>query len=399
MLENFQQELDELESHGLLRRCRRVVPLENGKIRVDGKTLLHLASNSYLGLHQHPRVIGRAVEATRRYGTGAGSARLIGGTLELHEELEEAIAAFKQAESALLFSTGYMANLGVVTALAGSGDLVIGDRLNHASLVDACRLSGATFRVYPHKDVERLQTILRQRRKNYNRVFIVTEGLFSMDGDVAPLLELAELADRYDVFLIVDDAHGTGVLGPHGRGSLEQCGVSPAHHRGRIIQVGTFSKALGSLGGFAAGPKVVIEFLRNKARSFIYTTALPAACAAASLEALRIVEEEETVRAQLWNNVRLWISGLERIGVKLISKESPIVSLAIGQTRQTMACAENLFENGFYAPGIRPPTVPQGQARIRTSITAVHAPADLDRALLAFEKIFAPETSQGVPCR
>ncbi len=380
LFDPLQQELSELRVQGLERSWQQVEAVQGGRIRVKGRWLIHLASNNYLGLSTHPRVIAAAQEATARYGTGAGSARLIGGTFAPHEQLEEALASFKQAEAALLFPTGYMANVGIITSLVGPGDLVIGDHLNHASLVDACRLSRAAFRVYPHRDVNRLREALERRRGRYRRVLIVTEGLFSMDGDLAPLPEIAALARRTGAWFLVDDAHGTGVLGDHGRGSLEHLGVSPEG----ILQMGTLSKALGSVGGFLAGPRVVVDYLKNKARSFIYTTALPPACAAAAFEGLRVIQEEPVWRRQLEENVRQWTDGLKKAGWQLVSEESQIVPIRIGEVEETMRLAQALFEAGVYAPGIRPPTVPAGSARIRTSLTAVHTPADLKEALFAF---------------
>ena len=364
------------------RCCRRVEAVEGGRIRMDGRWLIHLASNGYLGLALHPAVIAAAQEATGRYGAGAASARLIGGNLPPHEELERELARFKQTEDCLLFSTGYMANLGIITALAGPEDLVVGDRLNHASLIDACRLSGAAFRVYPHGDAARLEEVLRERRGRYRRALVATEGVFSMDGDIAPLPQIAGIARRHDAWLLVDDAHATGVLGAEGRGSLEHFGM-PAEG---ILQMGTLSKALGSLGGYLAGPLVVVDLLRNRARSFLYTTAPAPACAAAALEGLRVIRREPELRQRLWENVRRWTSGLEQMGWDLISKVSPIVPVRVGSNRETMALAQSLMEAGVYAPGIRPPTVPEGSARIRTSVTALHSTRELEEALGAFRK-------------
>ena len=384
LLDDLQQELDQLEMEGLTRTCRSVEPLPGGRIRVDGTEKIHLASNSYLGLHQHPRVIAAAEEALRHYGTGSGSARLIGGTFPLHEALEEKLAELKQTEAALLFPTGYMANSGIITALVGPGDLVIGDHFNHASLVDGCRLSRAAFRVYPHKNMERLDTALKLRRKKYRRALIVTEGLFSMDGDIAPLPEIVGIAQAHEADLLIDDAHATGVLGPNGRGTLDHFGIPPQG----ILQMGTLSKALGSLGGFFAGPKTAVAYLRNKARSFIYTTASPAAVAAAGLEAIHVMRQEPIWRTTLKENIGLWIHGLRASGYSLISAESPIVPLLIGESRPTMELANSLFEQGVYAPGIRPPTVPEGMARIRTSLTSLHSKIDLERALRIFHHLF-----------
>jgi len=379
----IREELEEIVAQGLWRSLREVEAVEGAKIRVDGKWLVTLASNSYLGLHLDSRVIAAAQEAAFTFGTGAGSSRLVGGTFSLHAQLEQELARFKQAEAAIVFPTGYMANLGIVTTLVGPGDLVLGDHLNHASLVDACRLSKATFRVYPHKEVDRLKEALRLRRRRYRRVLIVTEGLFSMEGDIAPLPDLVEVAREYDAFLLVDDAHATGVLGKTGRGTLEYFGISPEG----ILQMGTFSKALGSLGGFLAGPQEMVHLIQNRARSFIYTTALPPSCAAASLTALRILQQEPDLRVCLWENIQQWISGLKGLGWDLIAQESPIVSIRVGLNDEAMALSKALFELGVYAPGIRPPTVAAGTARIRTSITSFHTKEDLEQALRAFSEV------------
>ena len=385
MFDELQEELNQLEREGLLRSCRRVEAVEGGRILVEGRWRIHLASNNYLGLATHPRVVEAAREALERFGAGAGSARLIGGTFPPHEALEEELARFKQAEAAILFPAGYMANLGIVAALMGPEDLILGDRLNHASLIDAARLSGAAFRIYPHKEVERLEEVLRLRRNRYRHVLVVTEGLFSMDGDIPPLREIAEVARRYEAWLLVDDAHATGVLGPTGRGSLEQFGL-PA---GDILQMGTLSKALGSAGGFLAGPRVVIETLLNRARPFLYTTALPPSCAAAAHAALRVLQEEPVWRRRLWENSRRWIAGLKEAEVELLSEESPIVPVRAGSNHDAMNGARALFEAGLFAPAIRPPTVPEGTARIRTSVTALHTPEDLETALEVFADVFA----------
>ena len=395
LFETIQQELQEIQAQGLYRSWRRVEAVEGSRIRVDGRWLLHLASNNYLGLSQHPRVVAAAKEAIDRYGAGAGSARLIGGTFALHEELEEQLARFKQTEQALVFPTGYMANLGILSSLAGPEDLILGDRLNHASLIDACRLSKATFRVYPHGDPERLEAALKHRTGRYRRTLIATETVFSMDGTLAPLPEIVEVARRHGAWLLIDDAHATGVFGARGRGTLEHFGISPDD----ILQMGTLSKALGSLGGYLAGPRPVIEMLKNRARSFLYTTALPPASCAAALEALRVIEEEPLWRKRLWENVESWVSHLSELGCDLLSRSSPIVPVRIGSNEKTMALAQALFEEGIYAPGIRPPTVPAGSARIRTSITALHAEPDLKRAIISFRNALENEKISRFPLK
>ncbi len=375
---DLEGELAELREAGLYRELRRVEGAIGPHLTIDGRDYLNLASNNYLSLTTHPRVVAAAQEALARYGTGAGASRLVTGHLAIHEELERALAEFKQTEAALVFPTGYMANLGAITALLGPGDLMIADRLAHASLVDACRLSRATFWVYPHRDLERLRALLA-RRKNIRRTLVVTESVFSMDGDLAPLPALWALCQSSEAWLLVDDAHGTGVLGVTGRGALEHFQMRPADG---LIQMGTLSKALGSLGGFVAGSHTLIEYLRNKARSFIYTTALPPSVAAAALMAIRVVQEEPQWRQQLWASVTLWTEGLRGLGLPLTDSATPIVPILLGDTARTMAVAQALRAAGIIAPGIRPPTVPKGEARVRTTVMATHAPRELREALV-----------------
>ncbi|MBI4227446.1 MAG: 8-amino-7-oxononanoate synthase [Candidatus Omnitrophica bacterium] len=370
--------LDERRAAGLYRSVRRVEGASSPHLAIDGRDYLNLASNNYLGLTTHPRVVGAAADALRQYGTGAGASRLIAGHLAIHEQLETALAAFKQTEAALVFPTGYMANLGAITALVGPGDLVIADRLAHASLIDACRLSRATFRVYPHGDVERLRALLA-RRRGARRTLVVTDSVFSMDGDLAPLPALWDVCRAHDAWLLVDDAHGAGVLGATGRGALEHVGMAPTDG---VIQMGTLSKAFGSLGGFIAGSTTLIEYLRNTARAFIYTTALPPPAAAAALAAIRVVQEEPALRQALWARQAQWTDGLTRLGLPLVSNATPIVPILLGDTARTMAVAQALQHAGIYAPGIRPPTVPEGAARIRTTVMATHAAEELDEALV-----------------
>lgn len=380
----LEQELEELKRQGLYRCCRTVEEIQGGRIRIGGRWLLHLASNSYLGLHQHPAVLQAAREALGRYGAGAGSARLMAGTFSLHEALEEALARFKGTEAALVFPSGYAANLGILPSLVGRQDLIVSDRLNHASLLDAARLSGATLRVYPHRDTARLEEVLKRRRAGFRRALVVTEGVFSMDGDVAPLAQVAQIARRHGAWILLDDAHGTGVMGPGGRGTLEHFGMMADE---TLLQMGTLSKALGSQGGFLAGPRLLVNYLKNKARSFIYTTALAPASVAAALEAVRVIEREPLWRQRLWENSRRWVAGLQGVGYELISEETPIVPIRVGETAEAVALADRLLKAGVYAPAIRPPTVPAGEARLRTSLTALHTPEDLEVALEAFRAV------------
>jgi glycine C-acetyltransferase/8-amino-7-oxononanoate synthase len=312
---------------------------------------------------------------------GAGAARLVSGTLPPHVELETALARFKGTEAALVFGSGYLANLGVIPALIGAGGLVLADRLCHASLIDGCRLSGASLRVYRHNDVAHLKSLLA-RRPSKRDTLIVTDGVFSMDGDLAPLPELVELADRYGARLFVDDAHGTGVMGAQGRGTIEHFGLE-----NRIpFHMGTLGKALGTSGAYVAGSVAVVQYLVNTARTFLFATAPPPATAAATVAGLQVLQAEPERRARLWENRQYLWSGLKRLGFRLTASASPILPIVIGDAQKAVAMAGRLLELGVYAPAIRPPTVAKGTSRIRVTVTSEHSRAQLDQALAAFER-------------
>ena len=341
MLEFINAELKALHDAGLYRKLRVV----------NRQTHQIFCSNDYLGLSRHPLVKEKAKQAIDQHGFGAGAARLVSGNTALHEALEQKIAAFEKREAAIVFSTGYMANLGAITALVGEEDAIIIDRLDHASIIDACRLSKAKLQVYPHKNTKALEKIL-QKSRTARRRLIVTDTVFSMDGDLAPLAELSRLAKEYDAMLMSDNAHATGVLQIN----------NPAD-----VVMGTLSKAVGSLGGFIAGSAELIDYLRNKARSFIYTTALPPAACAAALAALEIIETDRALQEKLWRNIR-----------RLCPKAaSAIVPLVIGDAAETMRLSAALFDRGFFVSGIRPPTVPDGEARLRITVTADHTEEEI----------------------
>ncbi|MDI6703425.1 MAG: 8-amino-7-oxononanoate synthase [bacterium] len=377
----LKEEIDGLKRANLYRTLKKVEGSIEPVILIDGREFINLSSNNYLGLTTHPRLIEASINATKRYGTGSGASRLISGNVELYEELEEKIAEFKGTESSVVFSTGYMANLGIIASLVESQDLVIIDKLSHASIIDGCRLSGGKLRVYPHKDLEKLERILR-RGGNYRRRLIVTDGVFSMDGDIAPLPELLALAKKYEAFLMVDDAHSTGVLGKEGRGTLEYFGLEDK----QIIQMGTLSKALGSLGGFVAASSILIDWIRNRARSLIYSTALPASVLATAISAIQVISSEPTLRGMLWKNVKSFKDGLVQLGYNIMDSQTQIVPILVGDTEKTIELAKYLYEEGIYAPPIRPPTVPKGQSRIRTSLMATHTESHIDKALSLLKK-------------
>jgi 8-amino-7-oxononanoate synthase len=376
----FHQEvLRQLKADGLFRSLRRVEPDplgRSGRLMIDGRSVILLASNNYLGLADHPRIKEAAATAIQRYGLGSGAARLISGNSPPLAALEERIAGFKRTEAALVFSTGYMANLGVLSCLIPSEGLLIADRLCHASLIDGCRASGGRFRVYEHGHLDQLDRLLAKRPANQPAV-IVTDGVFSMDGDIAPLPALVKLAQRHGAAVFVDDAHATGVIGKGGRGTVEHFGLDPQS----VIQMGTLGKALGCFGAYVAGSRPFIDYLMNKAKTFIYTTAMPPAIAAAASAAFDVLEDEPEIRENLWRNRTYFADGLKSIGFDTLNSETPIIPILIGDSRAAVLFAERLLENGIFAPAIRPPTVPKGTSRIRTTVMATHSRDDLDEAL------------------
>lgn len=371
--------LGALERRGRRRRMRQVTLSEDNQWVVDGRRVIHLSSNDYLGLSRHPAVIKAAEEALRRWGVSASSARLIAGSLEPHRELEEALAAFEGTESTLLYSTGYMANVGVLSAIVGPGDAVYSDEFNHASIIDGCRMSGAALRTYPHADVEALGAMLAEdeAENRYRRSLIVTDGTFSMDGDVAPLASLVDLKERYGCWMLVDEAHATGVLGKKGCGTIEHCGVS-----GRVeFIVGTLGKSLGSFGAYVAAERDAINYLLNRSRSFIFTTAPSPPVVAAGRAALEVMEAEPERRERLWKNVRKMAQGLDALGAETMGSTTQIFPFVVGGDVETMTFSEALLEAGLFAQGIRPPTVPKGTSRLRLTVTASLEEAEIDRGL------------------
>ncbi len=377
-MSGWRKTLDDLAEAGLLRRPLTVESRQGPRVRIDGADYLCFCSNNYLGLADHPALAEAAKAAADEYGTGSGASRLVSGTMRIHRELEDAVARFKNTEAAIVFPTGYMANAGTIQALAGRGDTVYCDRLNHASIFDGCRLSGATLRVYPHKDVGGLRRLLGRKREG--RALVVTDTVFSMDGDLAPLPDLAEVCERHGAMLMIDEAHATGVLGENGRGAAEHFGIEP----GRVpVVMGTLSKAVGSLGGYVAGSRDLVDLLVNRARSFIYTTALPPAVCAASVAGLRIIEEEPERRAALWARTRQLHDGLRERGFDIGPTETPITPLIVGDSAPAVELSQKLFEHHILAPAIRPPTVPDGTARIRLTPMATHTAQDVQHVLTA----------------
>lgn len=371
----IKDELNVLKESDLLREFRVIEGAQGHHVEVDGKVYLSFCSNNYLGLANNPLIKQAAIDAINRYGWGAGASRLVSGSMTLHQELEKKIAEFKGTEAALLFPTGYMANIGAICALVSKEDIVIGDKLNHASIIDGCRQSSATFRIYPHKDLNQLESLL-QRSSSYRRRLVITDSLFSMDGDVAPLPDVVALAKRYDAILMIDDAHATGVFGKNGGGLVEHYNLE-----GEIdIIMGSLSKAIGGIGGFIAGSKNLIEFLKNKARSFIYTTALPPAACAASIAGLTLIQEDKSLVNKLWENInhlRTRLAGFQNN----ITVESPVVSVIVGSSGDALDLSKKLHQKGILIPAIRPPTVPPGTSRLRVSLMATHTKDDIDKLI------------------
>ena len=373
-MQDLRQRVDELSELGLRRRLRVIESPQGDHVTLDGRSVLLLCSNDYLGLAAHPRVREAAAEAALRWGAGAGASRLVSGNMAVHAGLERRLAAFKSAEAALLVGSGYLANLGVVSALAGRGEVVFSDALNHASIVDGCRLSRAETFIYRHGDLDHLEWGLREAGDR--AALIVTDGIFSMDGDVAPLAGLAEIARRHRVRLVVDDAHGTGTIGPGGRGSVASAGLE-----GEIdVIVGTLGKALGSYGAFVACDATLSEFLLNTMRPLIFSTALPPSAVAAAGAALELVESEPDRVGRLQANAALMRQVLRSRGAAVEESGAHIIPLLVGEADATRRACEEALEAGCFAQGIRPPTVAPGTSRLRLTVMATHSPTELTRA-------------------
>lgn len=374
------EELKQIKDKNLFRILTELQSGQSPEIIIAGKRYILLASNSYLGLTTDPKVKDAAQRALEKYGTGSGGSRLVSGSSDLHRELEDRIADFKKTEAAILFSSGYLANVGAISALVGPGDVIYSDELNHASIIDGCRLSHAEIKIYKHCDVEHLGSLISSD-KSRNKKLIVTDTVFSMDGDLAPLPELVELAEKYGCMLMIDEAHATGVLGKRGSGATEYFSVED-----RVpIVMGTLSKAVGSLGGYVAGSRTLIDFLRNRARTYIFDTSLPASSLAASQAAIDIIEFEPERRKYLWYLIEKFKSGLKNIGLELLTSHSAVIPVLIGEAQPTLDFARLLRENGVFTPAVRPPSVPPGKCRIRATLMATHEEEHIELALRAFK--------------
>ncbi len=381
MFSELQRDLDERAAQGLLRQRRTLDSPQTPHCVVDGEPCLAFCSNDYLGLASHPQVLSAFQRGAAQWGVGAGAAHLVSGHFAPHQQLEEALAAFAGKPAALLFSTGYMANLGVIQALVGKGDTVFADKLNHASLNDAMLLSRAEVKRYRHNDVAQLAQMLEQTPGG--RKLIITDAVFSMDGDMARLPELLALCERHDAWLLADDAHGFGVLGKQGRGTLSHYGLDSP----RLIQMGTLGKAAGVSGAFVAAEQVVIDTLVNHARGYVYTTAAPPALSVALLEALRLIEQGDALRAHLYTLVKKLRTGLNGLPWKLMPSDTAIQPLLVGDNHEAVKLSEGLRARGIWVAAIRPPTVPQGTARLRITLSAAHTEADVGQLLEALHEL------------
>ena len=381
-LDWLDREISFIHEKGLFRELTEMETGQTPEVSINGRKYILLGSNGYLGLSVHPEVKAAAAAALEKYGTGSGGSRLVSGTTDLHSALEEKIAAFKKTESAIVFSSGYLANIGAIQALAGPGDVIFSDELNHASIIDGCRISGAAVKIYRHLDFNHLESLVCEYR-NGGRKLIVTDTVFSMDGDLADLSAICGIAEMHGCMVMADEAHATGVLGKRGSGATEYFGVE----QNVAVAMGTLSKAIGSAGGYIAGDKRLIEFLRNRARSFIFDTSPPAAALAASIEAIGIIEQDAGRREHLWKMIEIFKSGLEKTGLAVLPSQSAIVPILIGEPDEAIAFASALKENGVYTPAVRPPSVPPGKCRIRASIMATHEETHIERAVAAFEKV------------
>lgn len=380
------QDLEDIKSSNLLRKLTCLESSCDSKISIQGKSYLDFSSNDYLNLSSHPAIVRAASNALQKYGLGSGASRLLSGTYVPHKKLEDRIAKFKSANSALVFNTGYAANTGIIPVIAGKGAEIFSDELNHASIIDGTRLSAAEVLIYKHKDVNHLESILKKslKRKNVGQRVIVTDTVFSMDGDIAPLDDLIYLSERYGALLMIDDAHGTGVLGKTGRGALEHYGIKS----GNIIQMGTLSKAVGCYGAYVAGSRDLIDLLVNKARSFIYSTSLPPLIAEAGSKAIDIIESRSVrLRKKLWENTIRLNKGLKEMGYDTLETETPIIPVMIGGPGNAIKAGKRLYGKGIFAPAIRPPSVQENKCRIRFSVTAGHSDDDIDRVLDVMRKI------------
>ena len=383
----LQAEIEDLKAKGLYRRLRVIESEQRSRCVVDGREVITLSSNNYLGLNTHPRLRAAAEAAVRDLGAGSGAVRTIAGTMRIHEELEERLATFKRVEAVLTFQSGFTCNTGVIPILAGESAAIVSDALNHASIIDGIRLTKAERRIFPHADLDALRSTLRELRAapggSQRTILVISDGVFSMDGDIAQLPQIVEAAEEAEAIVYVDDAHASGVLGRNGRGSVDHFDLHGRVH----VQVGTLSKAIGVLGGYVAGSAALREVLIHRARPFLFSTSHPPAVAAACLAAIDVLETEPQLIERLWENTRYFKAGLADLGFDIGASETPITPVIVGSGALAMKLSDRLFEEGVFAQGIGFPTVPEDRSRVRTIVTADHSREELDACLAAFETV------------
>jgi glycine C-acetyltransferase len=382
-LNYLKEKIQVLKDDGVYRKLPVLQGPNEAEILLDGKRVINLSSNNYLGFANHPRLKKAAIEAVEKYGAGAGAVRTIIGNMDIHENLEKLLAEFKREEAAFIYQSGFNCNAGTIQAITEKGDLIISDELNHASIIDGTRLSKADKAIFKHSDMDSLESILKEKRDKYKNVLIITDGVFSMDGDIAKLPEIVELAEKYEAMTYVDDAHGSGVLGESGRGTVDHFGL-----HGRVdFSIGTLSKAIGVVGGYVAGSKTMYEWLNHRARPVLFSTSLPPAAVGAITEAITMLMESTEYTDRLWDNAKYFKSKLGDLGFNTGHSETPITPVIIGDEAKTMEFSKKLYDNGVFVSGIVFPTVPKGTGRVRCMITAEHTKEQLDRAVAAFEKV------------
>ena len=379
----LKEKIDELKEQGVYRKLPELQGPSGALSVINGKEVINLSSNNYLGFANHPRLKKAAIEAVEKYGAGAGAVRTIIGTMDIHNQMEAILAEFKREEAVIVFQSGLTCNSGTIPAVMEGGDLIISDELNHASIIDGCRLSKAKTVRFKHSDMDDLERVLKENCHKYRNRLIITDGVFSMDGDIAKLPDIVELAEKYDCMTYVDDAHASGVLGESGRGTVDHFGL-----HGRVdFTIGTLSKAIGVMGGYVAGTRVLIDWLKHRGRPFLFSTAHPPAVVGAVIEAVKMLMESTEYTDRLWDNARYFKAKLEALGFNTGKSETPITPVIIGEEAKAMKFSDRLFEEGVFAQGIAYPTVPKGTARVRTIVTAEHTKEQLDRAVEVFKKV------------
>lgn len=382
-LKFLQEKIEELKSQGVYRKLPVLGGANEAEIILNGKSVINLSSNNYLGFANHPRLKKAAIEAVEKYGVGSGAVRTIVGNMDIHEEMERVLAEFKREEAVMVFQSGFNCNAGTIQAITEKGDLIVSDELNHASIIDGSRLSKADRTIYKHSDMDSLENVLKENRDKYRNILIITDGVFSMDGDIAKLPEIVELAEKYEAMTYVDDAHGSGVLGESGRGTVDHF-----HLHGRVdFSIGTLSKAIGVIGGYVAGSSVAKDWLSHRGRPLLFSTSLPPAAVGSIIEAVKMLMETTEYTERLWKNARFFKERMGKLGYNIGNSETPITPVIIGDEAKTMEFSRKLMENGVFASAIVFPTVPKGTGRVRCMVTAAHTEEQLERAVNIFDKV------------